>query len=156
LIGRWSDSVGRRKPFLLAFMVIFSFCSVLSGLAAGFGTLFASRLVMGAVEGPFLPICLAIIAAASVQSRRGLNVGIVQNLFGSLIGTAIAPLVLVALATRGAGAPRSTSPACRAGARAADLAFIAEPPASRRRPITRRRRCCRCACWPTATSRSAR
>src|SRR6187549_2065013 len=97
-IGRWSDSVGRRKPFLLAFMVIFSFCSVLSGLATGFGTLFASRLVMGAVEGPFLPICLAIIAAASVQSRRGLNVGIVQNFFGSLIGTAIAPLVLVALA----------------------------------------------------------
>jgi predicted MFS family arabinose efflux permease len=98
LIGLWSDAVGRRKPFLLAFMVIFSFCSVLSGLAAGFGTLLASRVVMGAVEGPFLPICLAIIAAASAQSRRGLNVGIVQNFFGSLIGTAIAPIVLVAIA----------------------------------------------------------
>jgi predicted MFS family arabinose efflux permease len=97
-IGRWSDAVGRRKPFLLAFMVIFSFCSVLSGLAVGFGTLFAARLVMGAVEGPFLPICLAIIVAASAASRKGLNVGIVQNGFGSLIGTAIAPLVLVALA----------------------------------------------------------
>lgn len=98
LIGLWSDAVGRRKPFLLAFMVIFSFCSVLSGLAAGFGTLLASRVVMGAVEGPFLPICLAIIAAASAQSRRGLNVGIVQNFFGSLIGTAIAPIVLVWIA----------------------------------------------------------
>src|SRR6476469_2522309 len=97
-IGRWSDSVGKRKPFLLAFMVIFSFCSVLSGLAAGFGTLFASRMVMGAVEGPFLPICLAIIAAASMESRRGLNVGIVQNFFGSLIGTALAPIILVAIA----------------------------------------------------------
>jgi MFS family permease len=53
---------------------------------------------MGAVEGPFLPICLAIIAAASLQSRRGLNVGIVQNGFGALIGTAIAPIVLVWLA----------------------------------------------------------
>jgi len=71
---------------------------VLSGLAPGFWTLFASRMVMGAVEGPFLPICLAIIAAASLQSRRGLNVGIVQNGFGSLIGTAIAPIVLVWLA----------------------------------------------------------
>jgi len=98
LIGLWSDAVGRRKPFLLAFMVIFSFCSVLSGLAAGFGTLLASRVVMGAVEGPFLPICLAIIAAASAQDRRGLNVGIVQNFFGSLIGTAIAPIVLVGIA----------------------------------------------------------
>jgi MFS family permease len=98
LIGRWSDAVGKRKPFLLAFLVIFSFCSVLSGLAAGFGTLFASRVVMGAVEGPFLPICQAIIAAASAGTRKGLNVGIVQNAFGSLIGTAIAPIVLVALA----------------------------------------------------------
>ena len=98
LIGRWSDAVGRRRPFLLGAMVIFSFCSVLSGLAPGFRTLFASRMVMGAVEGPFLPICLAIIAAASLQSRRGLNVGIVQNGFGSLIGTAIAPIVLVWLA----------------------------------------------------------
>lgn len=99
-IGRWSDAAGKRKPFLLAFMVIFSFCSVLSGLAPGFGTLFASRMLMGAVEGPFLPICLAIIAAASMTSRRGLNVGIVQNGFGSLIGTAIAPIVLVWLADR--------------------------------------------------------
>jgi predicted MFS family arabinose efflux permease len=98
LIGLWSDAVGRRKPFLLAFMVIFSVCSVLSGLAGSFGTLLASRALMGAVEGPFLPICLAIIAAASVQSRRGLNVGIVQNFFGSLIGTAIAPIVLIWLA----------------------------------------------------------
>lgn len=98
LIGRWSDAVGRRKPFLLGAMVIFSFCSVLSGLAPGFWTLFASRMVMGAVEGPFLPICLAIIAAASFQTRKGLNVGIVQNGFGSLIGTAIAPIVLVWLA----------------------------------------------------------
>jgi predicted MFS family arabinose efflux permease len=98
LIGLWSDAVGRRKPFLLVFMVIFSFCSVLSGIAASFGTLLASRVVMGAVEGPFLPICLAIIAAASAESRRGVNVGIVQNFFGSLIGTAIAPIVLVWIA----------------------------------------------------------
>jgi predicted MFS family arabinose efflux permease len=98
LIGLWSDVVGRRKPFLLAFMAIFSVCSIFSGLAVGFGTLLASRVLMGAVEGPFLPICLAIIAAASAESRKGLNVGIVQNFFGSLIGTAIAPIVLVWIA----------------------------------------------------------
>lgn len=98
LIGRWSDSIGRRKPFLLAAMVVFSFCSVMSGLAWNFGTLFATRVVMGAAEGPFLPICLAIMAAASAESRRGLNAGIMQNAFGSIIGTAIAPIVLVTLA----------------------------------------------------------
>ncbi|WEK45404.1 MAG: MFS transporter [Candidatus Andeanibacterium colombiense] len=97
-VGRWSDSIGRRKPFLLAALVVFSFCSVLSGLAHSFGALFATRLVMGAAEGPFLPVCLAIMAAASADSRRGLNAGVMQNAFGSLIGTALAPIVLVWLA----------------------------------------------------------
>jgi predicted MFS family arabinose efflux permease len=99
LIGFWSDRIGSRKPFLLAAMVVFSLCSVLSGLANSFGTLLAARLVMGAVEGPFLPICLAILTAVSAQQRRGLNAGITQNVFGSIMGTALAPVVLVAVAT---------------------------------------------------------
>jgi MFS family permease len=97
-VGRWSDSIGRRKPFLLAMLVIFSLCSVMSGLAWSFGSLFAARVVMGAAEGPFLPICLAIMVAASADSRKGLNAGIVQNVFGAIIGTALAPIVLVWLA----------------------------------------------------------
>ncbi|MEO5706859.1 MAG: MFS transporter [Alteraurantiacibacter sp.] len=97
-IGRWSDRIGRRKPFLLAALVVFSLCSVFSGMAWSFGSLLASRIVMGAAEGPFLPICLAIMVAASAESRRGLNAGIVQNVFGSLIGTALAPIVLTRLA----------------------------------------------------------
>lgn len=97
-VGRWSDRIGRRKPFLLAALVIFSLCSVLSGMAWSFGSLLASRIVMGMAEGPFLPICLAIMAAASADSRRGLNAGVVQNVFGSLIGTALAPFILSRLA----------------------------------------------------------
>ncbi|WP_305097726.1 MFS transporter [Croceibacterium aestuarii] len=97
-VGRWSDSIGRRKPFLLGAMVLFSLCSVFSGLSWSFGTLFAARVVMGAAEGPFLPICLAIMIAASAESRKGLNAGIVQNAFGSILGTAIAPLILVRVA----------------------------------------------------------
>ncbi len=98
LIGFWSDRVGARKPFLLAALVVFSLCSVLSGLATSYWTLFSARLVMGAVEGPFLPICLAILAAVTAEKRRGLNAGITQNLFGSVIGTTLAPFVLVPLA----------------------------------------------------------
>ncbi len=97
-VGRWSDLIGQRKPFLLAALVIFSFASVMSGLAWSFGSLLASRVVMGAAEGPFLPICLAIMVAASAESRKGLNAGVVQNVFGSIIGTALAPIVLVAIA----------------------------------------------------------
>src|ERR1700761_1020385 len=99
LIVFWSDRVGARKPFLLAAMLVFSVCSVLSGLANSFWTLLAARLVMGAVEGPFLPICLAILTAVTAQKRRGLNAGVIQNVFGSVIGTTLAPLLLVALAT---------------------------------------------------------
>lgn len=97
-VGRWSDSIGARKPFLLAALVIFSLCSVMSGLAWSFGSMLASRVVMGMAEGPFLPICLAIMVAASADSRKGLNAGIVQNVFGAIIGTALAPIVLVWLA----------------------------------------------------------
>ena len=75
LIGRWSDMIGRRKPFLIGALLLFSACSVLSGLSWSFETLLATRVVMGAAEGPFLPICLAIMAAASGPSRQALNAG---------------------------------------------------------------------------------
>jgi predicted MFS family arabinose efflux permease len=97
-IGRWSDSVGVRKPFLIGILLIFSACSVLSGLATSFPMLLAARLIMGIAEGPLMPICLAIITVESSPKRRGLNVGIVQSVFASLLGAAIAPLVLVQLA----------------------------------------------------------
>jgi predicted MFS family arabinose efflux permease len=67
-------------------------------MAWSFGSLLVSRVVMGMAEGPFLPICLAIMVAASADSRKGLNSGVVQNVFGSIIGTALAPIVLVWLA----------------------------------------------------------
>ena len=98
LIGRWSDRIGRRKPFLIGALVLFSACSVLSGLSWSFETLLATRVVMGAAEGPFLPICLAIMAAASGPSRQALNAGIVQNVFGPIVGTSLASFALVRIA----------------------------------------------------------
>jgi len=99
IIGRWSDALGKRKPFLIGILFVFSGCSVLSGLATNFHTLFAARLIMGIAEGPMMPICLSILAVESSPSRRGLNIGIVQSLLASLLGGAIAPVVLVQLAT---------------------------------------------------------
>ena len=98
LIGRWSDMIGRRKPFLIGALLLFSACSVLSGLAWNFETLLATRVVMGAAEGPFLPICLAIMAAASGPTRQALNAGIVQNVFGPIVGTSLASFALVRIA----------------------------------------------------------
>ncbi len=99
LISRWSDASGVRKPFLLSFLFIFSACSFLSGLSQSFPVLLASRMIMGAVEGPFLPVCLAIMAAESSPHRRGINAGIMQNFFASILGQSLAPLLLVPLAT---------------------------------------------------------
>lgn len=98
VIARWSDSRGVRKPFLVAFLLIFSACSVLSGLATSFPVLVLARFIMGAVEGPFLPVCLAIMAVESSEHRRGVNSGIMQNFFAALLGQSVAPLVLVAVA----------------------------------------------------------
>ncbi|HUN73292.1 MAG TPA: MFS transporter [Steroidobacteraceae bacterium] len=98
LIARWSDASGVRKPFLLSFLIIFSACSFIAGFAHSFAVLLASRMVMGAVEGPFLPVCLALMVAESSEHRRGINAGIMQNFFASVLGQSLAPLLLVALA----------------------------------------------------------
>jgi ACS family hexuronate transporter-like MFS transporter len=96
--GALSDRTGRRKAILLASVVAFSVCSFLSGLAASFAALFAARLLMGLAEGPFLPVCQSLVASESDPSRRGHNMGVMQNFGSNLLGSFLAPLVLVAIA----------------------------------------------------------
>jgi MFS family permease len=100
VLGSWSDRIGKRKPFLITIVLVFSACSILSGLAHSFGTLLLARLVMGVAEGPFLPICLAMMVVESSVSRRGVNAGILQTVFSALLGSAVAPVVLVAIANQ--------------------------------------------------------
>ena len=96
--GRLSDSAGRRKSFLLVTFIIFSCCSFLSGLATSFLMLLAARVAMGLAEGPVLPISQSLLMLESAESRRGFNMGFMQNFGSNLIGSTLAPLVLVALA----------------------------------------------------------
>jgi len=98
LVGRWSDRAGRRKPYYVAAIIAFSLCSMASGLAGGFLGLILTRLAMGAAEGPTPILGIAMIMRASAPSRRGLNMGIL-SVTGVLLGGALAPLVLVSLAT---------------------------------------------------------
>jgi MFS family permease len=98
VVGAWSDRRGLRKPFLLVSVVVFSLCSALSGIAATFLMLLLARVIMGFAEGPFMPICFSIINVESSPKRRGVNAGLMQNFFPSLLGTTIAPLVLPWLA----------------------------------------------------------
>jgi predicted MFS family arabinose efflux permease len=96
--GALSDHTGSRKPILLASTIAFSLCSFLSGLAGSFRALFAARLLMGLVEGPFMPVCQSLLAAESDPGRRGHNMGVMQNFGSNVLGSFAAPLVLVAIA----------------------------------------------------------
>jgi MFS family permease len=97
-VGYLSDRTGKRKSILLVTVVVFSLCSVLSGFAGSFALLFLSRMLMGVAEGGILPISQSLIALESDEKRRGLNMGVMQNLGSNLIGSSVAPIALVAIA----------------------------------------------------------
>jgi MFS family permease len=96
--GAYSDRSGNRKTILLVTVVAFSLCSFLSGLAGSFLTLLLARLLMGLAEGPILPVAQSLVALESADTRRGHNMGVMQNFGSNLLGSFLAPLVLVALA----------------------------------------------------------
>jgi MFS family permease len=100
IVGNLSDRRGRRKPYLVAAFVAFGLCSGLSGLAGSFGLLLAARALIGFAEGPVIPISQSIMMAESSPARRGLNMGIAQNLGAQLVGSMLGPLIVVYLAER--------------------------------------------------------
>jgi MFS family permease len=97
-VGAWSDRIGARKPFVLLSIIVFSACSAVSGLATSFAFLLVARVVMGIAEGPFLPICLSIMNVESSPHRRGLNAGIMQNVFAAVLGTMLSGFLVPTLA----------------------------------------------------------
>jgi MFS family permease len=97
--GAYSDRTGNRKNLLLITVVAFSLCSFASGLAVSFVTLFSIRLLMGLAEGPILPISQSLVAIESTAAKRGNNMGVMQNFGSNLLGSFVAPLVLVAIAS---------------------------------------------------------
>lgn len=99
-VGKLSDSLGKRKILLIAATVGFSLCSFLSGIATTFVFLFAARLLMGAAEGGVMPISHAMVASEVDPARRGLAQGVAQNLGSNLLGSFLAPVVLVWFATQ--------------------------------------------------------
>jgi MFS family permease len=95
-----SDRVGRRRIFLVLGLIAFGITSIGTAFAVSFGTLLIARLLVGFSEGPVVPMESAIMHAESSEHRRGLNIGIVQNLGSQLVGGIIGPLVLVAIAAQ--------------------------------------------------------
>ena len=89
--GRLSDAVGHRQVLIPA-ILLFSLLSGVSGLATGFATLFAIRLLMGVTEGSYCPTSFTATAAAAHPSRRGLLQGVQQCGF-ALFGLALGPII---------------------------------------------------------------
>jgi MFS family permease len=96
--GVVSDRTGARKVPLTICIVGFSVCSLLSGLAASFAMLLAARLLMGIAEGPILPICQALVSQQSTDENRGHNMGVTHTAGSALLGSFLAPIVLVPIA----------------------------------------------------------
>jgi MFS family permease len=97
-IGALSDKAGRRKPFLIAAVLLFSLTAMVSGFAQGFISLLIARLAMGLAEGPVFPLSQSLLATSSSENRRGLNAGLMQATITSLIGLIAAPILLVSVA----------------------------------------------------------
>jgi len=96
--GIFSDRSGSRKVPLTICILAFSGCSLLSGLAASFAMLLAARLLMGIAEGPILPICQALVSQQSTDENRGHNMGVTHTAGSALLGSFLAPIVLVPIA----------------------------------------------------------
>ena len=98
VIGVLADSSGKRKLILISCMVIFSLCSVLSGMAGTFFLFVLARAIMGLSEGGVHPIVQSLVMLESSEKRRGVNMGVTQNVGSQIVGVITAPVILVWIA----------------------------------------------------------
>lgn len=93
-----ADTTKSRRRLLAITVFFFSIFSMMTGLAAGFISLMVIRLIMGAFEGPVMPVSQSFIIPQSSPERRGLNMGLMQIVAVGLISTLLGPVVQVAMA----------------------------------------------------------
>lgn len=97
VFGTVADYIGSRKRILIPATIVFSICSIASGLARNFVSLLAARMVMGISEGPGLPIVQSTATEESSPHRVGLNAGFVQS-SSQLLGATLGPIIVTAIA----------------------------------------------------------
>lgn len=93
-----ADTRVSRKKLLSVIVFLFSICSMLTGMVTGFAMLIVVRLLMGAFEGPVMPVSQSFIIPQSSPHRRGMNMGLMQVSAVGLVSTTLGPLVQIALA----------------------------------------------------------
>ena len=88
--GRWADRIGRRRLFT-AGLALFSFGSVLCGLAPGVAALIAARVIQAAGAGAMVPASLSLLLAAVPPPVRPKALG-TWSALGAL-GAALGPVI---------------------------------------------------------------
>jgi MFS family permease len=98
LIAALADSTRKRKLILLIALTAFSIFSALPAILYAYPLLLGSRLLLGAAEGPILPVAQSVMAMESSPARRGFNMGILQNLGAAGLGVMLGPIIFSQLA----------------------------------------------------------
>ncbi|MGF6931649.1 MFS family permease [Paraburkholderia sp. UCT70] len=96
-VGGWvSDRFGARRT-LLACAAIWAVATALTGMAGGFASLIAARLLLGLGEGATFPASTSAMASWIARDKRGMAQGITHS--SARLGNAIAPMLVLTLMT---------------------------------------------------------
>ncbi|MDB5990010.1 MAG: lacY proton/sugar symporter family protein [Herbaspirillum sp.] len=96
-IGGWvSDRFGAKRTLIIC-AFIWAVATTLTGLAGGFTSLVAARLLLGLGEGATFPAATSAMASWVTKDRRGLAQGITHS--AARLGNAVAPMLVLSLMT---------------------------------------------------------
>lgn len=89
VVSVFLDRSGKRKAWLIPFVVAVALFSGVTALSSSFTSLVLIRLLIGAAEGPIFPLTTSMIGTESDKAKLGKNLGITMSgvmLLGSIIG----------------------------------------------------------------------
>eukprot|EP01037_Dinobryon_pediforme_P020861 gene20861-21576_t len=96
-IGGWvSDHFGAKRT-VKSCALLWAVATTLTGLADGFVTLVAARLLLGLGEGATFPAATSAMASWIQRDKRGMAQGITHS--ASRLGNAVAPILVLSLMT---------------------------------------------------------
>ena len=98
MLSGFIDRKANKRLILVISIVLFSVCSIITGLATSFITLLLARIIMGLAEGPVLPTTQALMVVESSPNRIGFNMGFIQAVAAGVFGQILTPILLIPVA----------------------------------------------------------
>lgn len=94
-MGRFSDSLNRRKPFVIIGMAGFTIISFMYANASSFDHLLLLRIVQGLTVGATVPAIVAMVTHLSTTNTRGMAIGIYSTVrgFGFGVGSILGGII---------------------------------------------------------------